>query len=97
MQDERGTYWPLHRELPITMIEPHCTGGSCRQGRDKCETPEACGLALSGDGEIEEVESIATAGLIALLAVVSFGFIVGFASFIYENFALLSAVVRRLT
>ncbi len=25
--------------------QPHCTGGSCRQGRARCETPEACGLS----------------------------------------------------
>jgi hypothetical protein len=23
-----------------------CTGGSCRQGRRRCKTPEACGIAL---------------------------------------------------
>jgi hypothetical protein len=26
----------------------HCTGGSCKQGRARCETPAACGAEVVG-------------------------------------------------
>lgn len=40
-----------------------CTGGSCKQGRRQCETPEACQIA-------ERTEERADAGAYFLVAVI---------------------------
>jgi hypothetical protein len=65
------------------MKTPSCTGGSCRQGRARCETPQACGLV------IRELESksdprwapylggvIAAIGAFAAYVYVAFGHVI---------------------
>jgi hypothetical protein len=40
---------PIQREA---MHRPACSGGSCRQGRARCETPLACGTPIDDDDEM---------------------------------------------
>ena len=45
---------------------PSCSGEGCRQGRARCNTPDACGLAGEQVDE-HEADRIETPGLLARL------------------------------
>lgn len=47
----------------VSPARPACTGGSCKQGRRQCETPEACQVA-------ERAEERADAGAYFLAVVI---------------------------
>ena len=51
---------------------PRCSGGSCRQGRSRCETPEACCTPIDDDlGSV--AKAIAIAVLLPLTLVLAAG------------------------
>ena len=67
--------------LDKVMRAPACSGGSCRQGRDSCATPEACEMQIDFAGDepsefLDFTADMAAAGklvLIWLLVVIACG------------------------
>lgn len=66
---------PIRREQMHRIDPPaRCSGGSCRQGRAKCETPEACCTPLDDSDDMASLtKAIALAVLLPLTLVIAAG------------------------
>lgn len=72
------------------MTQHQCSGGSCRQGRSKCETPSACEVPIDEVGGIVDLCWVIFA--VALLAVPFFAAVY----FVADNWNALAAAWRSL-
>ncbi len=64
----------MHRIADLDPPRRHaCSGGSCRQGRSRCETPEACCTPIDDDDLGSVAKAIAIAVLLPLTLVLAAG------------------------